>query len=379
MLARSITLTHPGGSLCHTPLLVPSFSSKGFDYVRLEQDSHSRRSRQKRVISSTGTSASGLVSMASVHLQKTVAFIDESLLISAYDIHFKLIEKPFRGLRQKSLVLVDSGGYELAPEYDSADPKHFEYRPRRGYGLRQYRAVLDAIPKDIPCVITNFDHSAHQASVAAQVDGARELFADYPQFMTNFLLKPSPDRNGDAARFLDLKRQVRPELDSFRHFNILGVTEKELGATLLQKLETLAGLRVAMDEVGMQNTPIHLWGGLDPIITPLFMMAGASIFDGVSWLRYAFHDGMAVSWDAGSVLQNRLAKSELADAITVGNNLAALLTLASELRRFVQSGCADFTVFGTRGPLFKSACEAMQGAQLAGFRNSTSLATKDGR
>ena len=91
---------------------------------------------------------------------------------------------------------------------------------------------------------------------------------------------------------------------NLRGFNIIGVTEKDLGANLLDRLMRVAILRKGLDDVGV-NAPIHLWGGLDPILTPLFFFAGAEIFDGISWLRYAYNKGIAINRECYAVVESK--------------------------------------------------------------------------
>lgn len=50
-----------------------------------------------------------------------------------------------------------------------------------------------------------------------------------------------------------------------------GVTEKELGDSILRRLRTLAQLRSRPDEVGV-GSPIHVFGGLDPLLTPYILL-----------------------------------------------------------------------------------------------------------
>ena len=42
------------------------------------------------------------------------------------------------------------------------------------------------------------------------------------------------------------------------------------------------------------ETPIHVFGSLDTVTTPMYFLAGADIFDGLTWLRFAFHGGYTV-------------------------------------------------------------------------------------
>jgi hypothetical protein len=53
----------------------------------------------------------------------------------------------------------------------------------------------------------------------------------------------------------------------------------------------LAGLtRRAMDAAEVK-APIHIFGSLDPLTTILYFVSGAEIFDGLTWLRFGYHEG----------------------------------------------------------------------------------------
>ncbi len=49
-------------------------------------------------------------------------------------------------------------------------------------------------------------------------------------------------------------------------------------------MQNIAKLRKALDKAGL-NIPLHVFGSLDTVTTPLYFLAGADIFDGLTWLR----------------------------------------------------------------------------------------------
>src|SRR3712207_4761631 len=104
-------------------------------------------------------------------------------------------------------------------------------------------------------------------------------------------------------------------------FDIVGIAEKELGRDPLERLRTVARFRKRLDEAKI-SAPIHIWGGLDPVMTPLYFFAGAEIFDGVSWLRYAYRNGVAINRDSHSILSETMGIS----ASSNENNLYAGIT-----------------------------------------------------
>ena len=52
-------------------------------------------------------------------------------------------------------------------------------------------------------------------------------------------------------------------------------------------------IRKALDDSGCIS-PMHIFGSLDPISTILYFLAGAEIFDGLTWLKYSYYNGSAL-------------------------------------------------------------------------------------
>ena len=111
MLARAGSFRHRLGGTVDLPLLVPSFTSKGFRTYR-PADRTTPLSQVDRA------------------LEIVRGSLQESLLLSAYDLHHGHFDRPERDLAGASLVFIDSGGYELSPVPDAFDGRFFEYRPK---------------------------------------------------------------------------------------------------------------------------------------------------------------------------------------------------------------------------------------------------------
>lgn len=342
MLERRRTFYHPTAGLFDLPILVPSFSSKGFGMERR------RGTRKDATNAEFCTAAHGLAAFSQ--------FPTRSVLISAYDIHFQHFKAPgMRGtldqLRNAGMVFLDSGGYEKSKDYDSAELRRSSYEPKPGYGMKEYRNVLRYIhaeDKTIPLVITNADWMTHGRPLSLQLKAARQLFGQYPDWATNFLIKPwKKGTPGNRRPHVNANDLSDTDYSNLAGFNIIGVTEKELGKDLSDKLKGLMSLRRNLYQAGIE-APIHLWGGLDPIMTPLFFFAGADIFDGISWLRYAFHHGVALNRECGSLLDERLGVNTGADRaqfLTSHYNLEVMENLVGTLRSWVDHGGDDFSMF----------------------------------
>lgn len=352
MLARCTKIRHPSGALIDLPRLVPAFSSKGFGFfsstdesqeIIVKRSARSRRSapaRKKRDLSETTRA-----------LELMGPYIKDSILVSAYDLHHCYFRKPTSFFQNKELVFLDSGGYELSPEFDQTEPVQWGTR-KRPFTASDYRTVLDSIPKNLPFAVSSYDWGTRHKPLTQQIAAAQSLFHKYPHFLKNFIVKPGTER------FLEIEEIVR-HVRKFLAFDIIGVTEKELGRDLLDRLKTLAKLRLAMDRENI-TAPIHVWGGLDPVHTPLYFLAGAEIFDGISWLRYAYLDDVAVYRDSYSVLTGAVETTlDESRTLAMSHNLQHLRSLATSFRDFVLRNGTTFQMFGSRADALEKAYRAL--------------------
>jgi hypothetical protein len=337
---RDTTFTHPLGGTIDLPLLVPSFSSKGFDFIT------EGRSNPKKIFS-TATNA----------LEDFGRYLTESYLLSAYDIHHKHFKRPDKFFRDTALIFLDSGGYELNPEFDSSEPKLTPIR-ELPFTRDDYMGTLDSLygkHNENPFVIANFDWGTKYKSFKHQIHDARTIFGKYPDWASNFILKPHTTKG--KVVHID---NVVPVIEELRGFNVIGVTEKELGKNLIDRLKRLTKLRLELNKRSIR-APIHVWGGLDPLITPLYFFAGADMFDGISWLRYAYHDGVAVNRESYPVLSGSLTLSkDHSIALAINNNLTVLQGIATSLRAFANSDTPNFDMFDGKGNFFAKAYRTMR-------------------
>ncbi|MBD3561850.1 hypothetical protein H6S82_23825, partial [Planktothrix sp. FACHB-1355] len=126
-------------------------------------------------------------------------------------------------------------------------------------------------------------------------------------------------------------------------FSILGITEKELGETLLERCQNLLRIRAALQEQGLQ-TPIHIFGCLEPLTVISYFLCGADIFDGLSWLRFAFVDGLATYHSTATLLQGEWSytDNQLLWARWI-RNLQSLESLSKAMSRFCKTQKMAFT------------------------------------
>ena len=311
MLARSRKL-HLGDSELTSPLLVPAVSSKGFPLVN-------------------GLTEAGLV------LTLVSPDMTEALLISAYDLHHQLLPEydEFLGPNHyqtvygtASLIVVDSGGYELSNTFEGGDLHKGPWQPQP-FDRPDYEAVVERLPSRNLLVVTYDRPDVDRPGYEEQRKVAQQFATARPELKIDFLLKPPAGK-----RFI-VPSQLAPEVANLRNFDVIGVTEKELGDSLMERLLCLARLRRLLDTSECAQVPLHIFGGLDPLLTPLYFLAGGEIFDGLSWLRYAYHDDVALHREELAVLTAAVDAPEVRrDALRHISNLQQLRRFKHALERW---------------------------------------------
>jgi hypothetical protein len=307
---RSSVLTHkPSGVRLETPLLVPSFSSKGF-------------------------SGSGFNSEVAKLLSATSELVTEVYLISAYDVGRKNIPTPSQLPVRPELIFLDSGGYEISPSYDMTEVA----RPSISAAKKKWseidlRSVLASWPKEIPAVFVSYDNPQERFPIDEQISRARDLFRAHGAGQFNCLLLKEEKASQTTLR--EAINSAIAHADQLRSFDIIGVTEKGLASSPIERMLAIARLRRGLDEVDC-TAPIHVFGSLDPLSICLYTLAGAEIFDGLTWLRYAFADGRCVYPHSHATLQYGLHHNDTNLGMRViRENYHYLINLQANLREFV--------------------------------------------
>ncbi len=128
----------------HTPVLVPSLSSKGHPQI----------------------------SWIWNNIQD---YLTETVLISSYDINYDYLTPKING---PALLFVDSGGYEARRDYDLSEAYTGEYSPKEWTRDRCWNA-LSRIDTYASQVIVSFDDRHNKVEASAQIDNAKAFFAGY--------------------------------------------------------------------------------------------------------------------------------------------------------------------------------------------------------
>lgn len=311
MLGRRRTISLRNGIEIRTPLVIPSFSTRNVGRIDVD-----------------GTPES--ISSAALRLHGNQ--LTEAMLVSAYDLRQRYLHDADRLLGGATDTIFG------APELLMVDSGLYETRERVGYddgaaaavgddwSAAAYGEVLAALP-EIPAAIVNFD-AAH-APYDEQIAAASALFAEHPQRAHVMLLKPEREHT-----FVEPAR-LGAVAGDLRRIDVVAVTEKELGNTLLERLKALAEVHRTLDRAEVA-APLHVFGGLDPLLTPLYVACGAEIVDGVGWLRYAYRDDVAHYLDSRAVLELDLdARVDVRLFTTVNLNLAFLRDLKRRLELLV--------------------------------------------
>lgn len=325
MLARKLKLTLNGLEVGTTPVLVPSVSSR------------------------TNIDISKIL--------KTISeFVYGPLLISAYDYYYiKNLDVSF-----PELIFLDSGGYECNKEQDVSDIGLYKPDPL-DWDESLYLQVIKQWKTEIPTVLISFDHPLKRKPIKDQIKDAKNLFKGNNNFIKEILIKPQ-SKSSERIN----KEAVIRNLKSLSKFDILGFTEKELGFSLLDRMTNLAEIRMAMDNEGIEK-PIHIFGSLDPITTPLYYMAGADIFDGLSWLRFIFHDGETYYIDSfGPKFYGPHEPIKVIWGKTISKNYSDLMRLKLNLEKFQSK--RDFRIFESNADFLKKAFDDLS-EKIGGDRN----------
>ena len=260
-------------SAFNPPLVVPSFSSRGFP-----QDRKNLRKVTRQHFRSFADSFS-------------------SFLVSAFDLHFGYIRPS--DIPKNSVVFVDSGGYE-SREWEDDSATHLKLLPHVHEKWTQalLARTIRSLPDEPRFVYVNYDL---EAGLSAQVSSATAQLRHLRSAKRSFLLKEEPvlvkkERvRGQMVPIVRTLSKLPQVADSLSKFEIFGITEKSLGYSYHDRIANLHLLCCLLKKLNL-NLPVHVFGALDPLSVRTYAMAGADIFDQlvvVDWFEEckAMHSG----------------------------------------------------------------------------------------
>ncbi|NPE28136.1 hypothetical protein HNV12_09215 [Methanococcoides sp. SA1] len=326
MLGRKLKIKYKDIDIVTTPILLPSLSS------RLNLD-----------------------------ISKTIELLSDVVtgpfLVSSYDVHYS---EDFPSISFPNLIFLDSGGYECTIDNDVSEIGL--YKPESySWNEKTHLESIENWNSEIPTVIISYDHPLKRGSLESQIDNAKKLFQGKEDFLRELLVKPE-SLNEHTINISN----VIEKIDSLKEFDIIGFTEKELGTSVLERMINIATFRKKMDEKNIQ-IPIHIFGSLDPITTPLYYLSGADIFDGLSWLRFTYdqQSGNAVYRNCIGPKKNGIhATMHLIWMNSLYSNYNYLRRLEIDLKKFKDTN--DFSIFGENAQFFKKSYDDLAEA-IGGF------------
>lgn len=296
-----------------TPLLVPSFSSKSDTDWELRDE----------------------VELMAEHIASPV-------LMSAYDLHYGHVDPP----SFPSLLFLDSGGYEANRDVIAAERRGDKSMlERQPWTPELYEGVLRGLQCASPVVAVSYDHPNLRMSIDRQIENALALPTG--AMLKELLLKP--EVGGECLPINAIVERAA----ALAAFEVIGVTDKELGRSMRDRLIAVARIRKGLAAAGL-DTPIHVFGSLDPLTTPLYFLAGADVFDGLAWLRYAVSESGTSYLQNYGVLECGLnLPIESIQALAWQRNFVFLTKLEARMRSFLKS--QDFDLFAPHQALFREA------------------------
>jgi hypothetical protein len=321
MLAKRRKIHLQNGTTITTPLLLPSFSSKTLQEEKV-----------KKILD----------------YQKAV--IADEILVSAYDVHYKEIRQ--KQTTFSSTVFLDSGGYEASQDVDLSDQSGISAKSKK-WTTAFHEKVLRDWDYTHPTVVVSYDSPRAKVDLKEQISRAKRLFSKYPLGTPELLIKTERT----SQRYLDVSAIVK-KVNSLKSFAVIGVTEKEIGGATLDRMLNIARLRTALNDAGLE-TPIHVFGSLDTVSSVLYFLSGADIFDGLTWLRYAFEDGNTLyKHNYGSRTLGISFDDFRINAKVWNDNYYYLLHLKEDMGRFLLN--FDFNAFRSNSKFFDTAYQQFQ-------------------
>lgn len=287
-----------------TPLLVPSFSSN----VALFENPMELQELYDTMIEST----------------------PETSLISAFDLYYKKLR--FDSISYSDLTFIDSGKYEFSNQRDFLNQEKLEWK------IEWYHETLNKLEPLSSIVIINFDD---YTSFKEQIRIAKNTFSRFPDYISDFLIKPEriPENINEPIWDFGVLKEY---LEDFDYFDIIGLTEKDLGFSLYERCQNLIKIRKL---IGLDK-PIHIFGCIDLQTVFLYCILGADIFDGTSWLRFYYWRGHTIYLKNYSLIEELWSKGVKRNYFSAFlKNLDNIRRIGQKIRQFINTHNFDLLDF----------------------------------
>ena len=284
-----------------TPLIAPSFSSRGFPYVSDIWEEF----RYK---------------------------LYGVCLVSAFDLACGRIPADVPDM--VNIVILDSGLYETNKGWIESGDRHTP-SSATNWTRKQYHETVKGIGADGNAMLVNFDHVG---ALEDQIERASEDFSLAPQAASDFLVKPT-----DATEWVNIPK-LSQHLEALKQFDAIGITARESGSSFLKRCSSIVTLRDLLNDADL-DTPIHVFGAINPYEVLAYFFCGADIFDGLNWLRLAFRSDGSVPIDESALedMKWNLPEVDLQSEEWT-NNLRFLYRLQEALQEYALSGSFESLV-----------------------------------
>lgn len=281
-----------------TPLLIPSFSS-----------------------------AVSEIKVKEFH-ERVSDYLPHASLVSAYDI--KYFDFNADMIWVSDVVIIDSGNHEVGC-LKEARSKNLE-----DWSDSIYSKVISTLNPLTKIIIVNYDE---KKELKKQISEAKKFFSNYTNYASCFLCKPP----SDSVDFVDISGLIE-NITEIEPFDVLGITEKELGSSLFTRCRNLLRIRNALNIKDL-TIPIHIFGCLDPLNIISYFLCGADMFDGTIWLKFGFNSNLAIYLSNLAYLNGSWSEPDSnVRASSCSLNLASLTKLMYKMRRFTYE--YDFNLLG---------------------------------
>ena len=242
-----------------------------------------------------------------------------------------------------NVVFWDSGLFETNDEWTETNGHG---TPLKGvkWTKEQYRGTLKNIGGTGNSVVVNFDEVG---DLENQIINALEDFSQVPHAASDFLVKPT-----DESEWVNLSK-LGLYFDRLVEVDVIGITAREAGDSLITRCSSIVMLRDMLNRAGL-DTPIHIFGAINPYELLAYFFCGADVFDGLNWLRCSFRNcnSIPIGETAMENFRWNLTDSELKMQAWT-NNLRILFRLQDEIQRFGTGG--DFESLVAEFPMAQRA------------------------
>lgn len=215
-------------------------------------------------------------------------------LLSLYDYKYHIISEKNQigemiNTTDTRYRIWDSGGYELL-----GNSNH------ETWNEQTYIETANIIPWNNKDILGSYDTPNEEIPLKDQIERALELYSKIEgTFYRNLLIHTSYDMDIESLTTI-----LKPYIEDF---HVLGFTEKEIAPTYVHGIRFIRNLRASLSAIQTKHyIPIHIFGCFDMKTVIRFTLAGADIFDGLTWLRYYFSNNEV------------LYKKELQYALSIG-------------------------------------------------------------